>query len=258
MAVATSAGATVKQLSPKMMEVQNFKEVNDFRLKKFETALEQHKLHRPQGWDHLVDVVKSQKTDYDKVAMANIIINQIPYVDGTDGSYFWPQKAFQRGSVVCKDYVLLKYILLSEAGYPTDKMALVVHDSVLQPGLSAHVVLLVDIDGEPWIANQFWQGTAAEFYSEYKIDRQKLSASLKKNGADALRTDFKLAGNKYNARSLTKAQNYHYPNQVVLSVLNENGLYTGKSQDKGFVYMASNKKNKGDKYAQTMVATLDN
>lgn len=226
--IACASGATIAEITPKTLEASNFKEVNDFRLQKFDMALEKHKEHRPKGWDKLVDIVRNQKNDYEKVAMANVIINQIPYKDGTDGSYFWPQKAFDRGAVVCKDYALLKYILLTEAGYPADKLAVVVHRSVIDPANGAHVVLLVNIDGQTWIANQFWQSTASQFNARYKINPQKLSSDLKRLGADALRTDFN-PDNAFNKRSLTKVANYSYPQQEILAVLNENGVYKGLS-----------------------------
>lgn len=218
---------TIADLKPQMLLASNFKEKPDFRLQKLEAAIEQHEEEKPQDWDTLVDIVKQARIDhgdYAMIATANVIINQIPYVDGTDGSYFPPLKGFQRGGVVCKDYAVAKYILLKEAGFPAEKMALLIHQSVLDPENGAHVVLIVDIDNELWIANQFWNSTANEFYKDNKIDRKKFQKEIREKGVAALRTDIWF-DNKYNKKSLTKLRHYAYTDRLVLSVVNEYGIF---------------------------------
>lgn len=219
----------IADLKPAMMKVAYFQASdNDYRYQKLETAIESHEAHKPQDWDSLVDIVKIQSDDYSKVAMANLIANQIPYVDGTDGTYFSPLKGMKRGGVVCKDYAVFKYLLLKEAGYPTEKMALLIHQSVNDPTNGAHVVLIVEIESELWIANQFWKSTAGEFYKDYKINPSKLSQEIRKHGVTALKTDWDVKDNKYNKRSLTKVKDYQYTDRLVLSVVNEFGVMSDK------------------------------
>ncbi|HDR9180217.1 TPA: arylamine N-acetyltransferase [Burkholderia vietnamiensis] len=213
----------------------------DFRMEKLEKAISEHEAHKPKNWDQLVYLVKIQNSDYDKVAMANIIANQLPYIDGTDGSYMAPQTALERGGVVCKDYAMFKYLLLREAGFDTHKMFLTVIQSALNPVDGAHVFLTVDIDGKKWIANQFWASTANQFYASYKINPQKLSKNIKKNGIAALQLDAPL-DSLYNKKSLTLAQNYGYADLQVIWLGNENGVYVEKP-----VMPTMKKKNKKDK-----------
>lgn len=224
-----SCGQDISDLKPKMMNVEYFKiQQEDYRYQKMETAIEEHDAHKPIDWESLVDVVRNQDSDYMKVAMANLIANQIPYVDGTDGTYFSPLKGMKRGGVVCKDYAIFKYLLLKEAGYPINRMALLIHQSVLNPDTGAHVVLIVEIDKELWIANQFWNSTASSFYKDYKIKPAKFSKEIRKNGVAALKTDWDLTDNKYNKKSLTKLKDYAYTDRLILSVVNEYGVMSDK------------------------------
>ncbi|MGU4699200.1 hypothetical protein K6L09_21255 [Burkholderia cepacia] len=222
-------GQDIAGLKPAVLQVAAFVPgEGNYRYQKLETAIEQHEAQKPKNWEFLVELVKNQPDDYSKVALANLLINQIPYVDGTDGTYFPPIKGFQRGGVVCKDYAVAKYLLLKEAGYPIDKMALLIHQSVLNPENGAHVVLIVDINGELWIANQFWKGTAAKFYADNHINPAKFSKEIKKNGIDALITDFDLADNPYNKKALTKIKDYAYTDRIVLNIVNEYGVLSDK------------------------------
>ena len=227
-----SSGQEISQLKPGIMKASFFTEAKtDFRVVKLENAIAQHEAQKPQDWNYLVELVKSQKDDYSKVAYANLIANQIPYIDGTDGSYFSPLKGIKRGGVVCKDYAMFKYFLLKEAGYPIDKMALLVHQSVENPKEGAHVVLIVDIDDELWIANQFWRSTSTSFYKEHSINPAKFSKQIKTEGVSALMTVFDVQNNKYNEASLTRLKDYRFPDRLVLSILNENGVMNSKLLD---------------------------
>lgn len=211
-----------------MLNQDYFKSIKqDFRFAKLETAVRKHEDEKPADWDELVEKVKSQPDDYSKVALANLIANQIPYVDGTDGSYFHPLKGMKRGGVVCKDYAVFKYLLLKEAGFDTEKMALLIHQTVLNSDLSAHVVLIVDIDDELYIANQFWKQVANEFYNTHKINRNKLSNDIKKKGVGALKTDFDIESN-YSKQSLTRLEDYKYKESIVFSIVNEYGVLVEK------------------------------
>lgn len=196
---------------------------SDFRFVKLETALKNHDTDKPQDWDTLVSLVSSQPTDYEKVALANLIANQIPYVDGTDGSYFHPLKGMKRGGVVCKDYAVFKYLLLKEAGYEVEKMALLIHQSVVDPESGAHVVLVIDIDDELYIANQFWTRIANNFYKTYGINKNKFSKEIKDKGVEALKVDFDIES-EYSKQSLTKLKDYAYKDRIVYSIVNELGV----------------------------------
>lgn len=218
----------IASVNVSMLNQDYFKSTKqDFRFAKLETAVRKHEDEKPADWDELVEKVKSQPDDYSKVALANLIANQIPYVDGTDGSYFHPLKGMKRGGVVCKDYAVFKYLLLKEAGFDTEKMALLIHQTVLNSDLSAHVVLIVDIDDELYIANQFWKRVANDFYKKHKINRNKLSSDIKKNGVGALKTDFDIESS-YSKESLTKLEDYTYKDRIVFSIVNEYGVMVEK------------------------------
>lgn len=114
-----------------------------------------HTHSQPAGWSDLVDAVRTERIERgDEAAarLANSLINQIPYVDGTDGTFFAPVRLFSRGGV-CKDYVTTKYLLLQEAGFAQDDLRIVVvAPSAHAPERSnAHVMLALRIDGVAWI-----------------------------------------------------------------------------------------------------------
>lgn len=117
-------------------------------------ALREHNKEKPKGWDALVAKVKAAEEsggELEMVRMANSVINELPYLDGTDGTWFWPAKFFKRGSGVCKDYAMSKYILLRDAGFSVDKMrVMVMAESKASCGSRRcdwHVVLGADPEG---------------------------------------------------------------------------------------------------------------
>lgn len=117
-------------------------------------ALREHDKEKPKGWDALVAKVKAAGAsggELEMVRMANSVINELPYLDGTDGTWFWPAKFFKRGSGVCKDYAMSKYILLRDAGFSVDKMrVMVMAESKASCGSRRcdwHVVLGADPEG---------------------------------------------------------------------------------------------------------------
>lgn len=135
-----------------------------------------HTHTQPAGWQQLVDAVRNAHQQFgaeQAARLANSLINQIPYVDGTDGTFFAPARFFGRGGV-CKDYVTTKYLLLVEAGFSEDDLRIVVvAPSAHAPERSnAHVMLALRIDGKPWIldmANSM----------ELNADIRKVDASVK-------------------------------------------------------------------------------
>lgn len=246
LATATTAASAedVADLKPAMLAINDFKVTNDFHYAKFERALSSHEDSKPQDWDMLVKLVMNEPTDWDKVALANLIANQIPYVDGTDGTYFSPLKGIKRGGVVCKDYAVFKYLLLKEAGYPIEKMALVIHQGLVKPDEGAHVVLLVEIDKKLWIANQYVRHVAANYYKDEGIRPEKFSALIRKRGVEALQTKWTDLDNEYTKLSLTPLDQYKYSNRLIFSVVNEFGVMQEKKGSKLFreVKMPKSKK----------------
>lgn len=114
-----------------------------------------HTHTQPAGWEELVEAVRSERIERGEepaARLANSLINQIPYVDGTDGTFFAPARLFSRGGV-CKDYVTTKYLLLKEAGFSEEDLRIVVvAPSAHAPERSnAHVVLALRIQRTAWI-----------------------------------------------------------------------------------------------------------
>lgn len=215
----------VKDMNTQYFNINNVSSINDFRISKFNEALQDHENKKPDNWNLLVDKVKQQTSDYDKLAIANLLINQIPYLDNTDGSYMSPYVALNRGGIVCKDYAIIKYILLKDAGFNTDNMLFMVHDSLTSPDTGqAHVVLSVKIDKQIYIANQYIKSIADKYNRDNYIQVSEFKNRIKSKGVNALRIDFKI-DSYYTKHSLFKIQNYQFNERKLFSLMNENGNY---------------------------------
>jgi hypothetical protein len=80
------------------------------------------------------------------VLLADALINEVRYRDGTDGTYYAPARFFAE-SGVCKDFAVAKYLLLRDAGFDIARLRLV----SLAPRYNNtpddwHVILVVQID----------------------------------------------------------------------------------------------------------------
>lgn len=113
------------------------------RYEKLARAAREHAADKPNGWPEMVEAVRSAletQGEAAALALANAMLNKVPYVDGTDGSYFSPARFFRRGGV-CKDYAVGKYLLLTDAGFDPEKLR-VASMGPLKAGNPWHVVLL--------------------------------------------------------------------------------------------------------------------
>ncbi|ACT51272.1 transglutaminase-like domain-containing protein [Methylovorus glucosotrophus] len=215
----------VKDMNIKYFDIKNKSSIHDFRQDKFEEAINNHDIKKPDNWNLLVDKVKEQPNEYEQLATANLLINQIPYIDNTNGSYMSPNIALNRGGIVCKDYAIIKYILLKDAGFNINNMLFMVHDSLTEPDTGqAHVVLAVKINNEIFIANQYMKSTAIKYYKEYGINKDKFSKSIKKEGVNALTLNFN-TDSYYTKKSLYPLKKYNFNERKLFSLLNENGNY---------------------------------
>lgn len=224
------------QLMAKTIEVKNMNteffetkyivySKNDFRIDKFNQALINHQQKKPEGWEKLVELVRNELGAYNQVAVANLLINQIPYTDNTDGSYMSPYIAFKRGGIVCKDYAVIKYLLLKDAGFPVEDMLFMVHDSLTEPDTGqAHVVLAVKISNQVFIANQYMKTTADKFYKEYGISKNSFSKQISKMGVNALLLHFP-TDSFMTDESLMVVEDYTFKQRKLYSLINEKGSY---------------------------------
>lgn len=115
----------------------------DPRLARIRAAVSRHEASKPPGWADLVERARSARERGGEKAMlreANALINAVPYVDGTDGSYMSPAELFARGGV-CKDHATAKYLLLRDAGFPEERMRFAALPP-RQPENPWHVVLI--------------------------------------------------------------------------------------------------------------------
>ncbi|SAL83079.1 hypothetical protein AWB74_06479 [Caballeronia arvi] len=120
------------------------------RVQRLRDAMRAHQQHKPAGWNRLVTQVRAARAkagDYSALMLANALINEIRYRDGTDGSYYPPARFFAE-SGVCKDFAVAKYLLLREAGFDASQLRLV----LLAPRYNNtpddwHVMLVVQTDG---------------------------------------------------------------------------------------------------------------
>jgi predicted transglutaminase-like cysteine proteinase len=120
------------------------------RVQRLRHAMRAHQQRKPAGWNRLVTQVRDARAnagDYPALMLANALINEIRYRDGTDGSYYPPARFFAE-SGVCKDFAVAKYLLLREAGFDASQLRLV----SLAPRYNNtpddwHVMLVVQADG---------------------------------------------------------------------------------------------------------------
>jgi predicted transglutaminase-like cysteine proteinase len=120
------------------------------RVQRLRDAMRAHRQLKPAGWNRLVTQVRDVRAkagDYAALTLANALINEIRYRDGTDGSYYPPVRFFAE-SGVCKDFAVAKYLLLREAGFDASQLRLV----SLAPRYNNtpddwHVMLVVQTDG---------------------------------------------------------------------------------------------------------------
>ncbi|KXU87089.1 transglutaminase [Caballeronia megalochromosomata] len=97
------------------------------RVQRLRDAMHAHRQLKPAGWNRLVTQVREARAkagDYPALMLANALINEIRYRDGTDGSYYPPARFFAE-SGVCKDFAVAKYLLLREAGFDASQLRLV-------------------------------------------------------------------------------------------------------------------------------------
>src|ERR1700722_5070361 len=97
------------------------------RVQRLRDAMRAHRQRKPAGWTRLVTQVhdaRAKAGDYTALMLANALINEIHYRDGTDGSYYPPARFFAE-SGVCKDFAVAKYLLLREAGFDASQLRLV-------------------------------------------------------------------------------------------------------------------------------------
>jgi predicted transglutaminase-like cysteine proteinase len=121
------------------------------RVLRLRDALRAHRLRQPAGWSRLVDAVRAARArsgELAAVTLANALVNEVRYRDGTDGSYYAPARFFAE-SGVCKDFAVAKYLLLKEAGFSVSSLRLV----SLAPRYNNtpddwHVVLVAQVEGE--------------------------------------------------------------------------------------------------------------
>src|SRR5690349_7870064 len=119
------------------------------RVQRLREALRSHLTREPAGWGRLVAQVRAERVkagDASAVLLADALVNEVRYRDGTDGSYYAPARFFAE-SGVCKDFAVAKYLLLRDAGFDVARLRLV----SLAPRYNNtpddwHVILVVQID----------------------------------------------------------------------------------------------------------------
>jgi predicted transglutaminase-like cysteine proteinase len=120
------------------------------RVQRLREALRSHLTREPAGWTRLVAQVRAEREnagDASAVLLADALVNEVRYRDGTDGSYYAPARFFAE-SGVCKDFAVAKYLLLRDVGFDIARLRLV----SLAPRYNNtpddwHVILVVQIDG---------------------------------------------------------------------------------------------------------------
>ncbi|BCQ26390.1 transglutaminase domain-containing protein [Caballeronia sp. NK8] len=120
------------------------------RVQRLREALRSHLTREPAGWSRLVAQVRAERAkagDASAALLADALVNEVRYRDGTDGSYYAPARFFAE-SGVCKDFAVAKYLLLRDAGFDIARLRLV----SLAPRYNNtpddwHVILVVQIDG---------------------------------------------------------------------------------------------------------------
>jgi hypothetical protein len=119
------------------------------RVQRLREALRSHLIREPAGWTRLVAQVRATRMkagDASAALLADALVNEVRYRDGTDGSYYSPARFFAE-SGVCKDFAVAKYLLLRDAGFDVARLRLV----SLAPRYNNsaddwHVILVVQVD----------------------------------------------------------------------------------------------------------------
>ncbi|CAG9216774.1 conserved exported hypothetical protein [Paraburkholderia sabiae] len=135
------------------------------RVQRLREALRSHLIREPAGWPRLVAQVRATRMkagDASAVLLADALVNEVRYRDGTDGSYYSPARFFAE-SGVCKDFAVAKYLLLRDAGFDIARLRLV----SLAPRYNNtaddwHVILVVQVDNasEPLVLDSPGVATA--------------------------------------------------------------------------------------------------
>ncbi|MCB4344905.1 hypothetical protein LA345_13375 [Burkholderia vietnamiensis] len=120
------------------------------RMAQLQRAVALHAKRKPKGWDVLVDAVRQAREENGEAAalrLALALTNQVPYVDGTDGTFYPPYRFFTEAHVVCKDFAVANYLLLLDSGYPPEKLRIL----ALTPRYAAapewHIMTVALADG---------------------------------------------------------------------------------------------------------------
>lgn len=166
------------------------------RLTQLRRAMADHARDKPKGWGLLVSKAKAEWASGGDQALfkaVDAIINEVPYVDGTDGSFFSPARLFSRGGV-CKDFVAAKYILLREAGFPADRLRVAVL-TPRGPGSEWHVVLLARAEGAraPQVLDLLPFGIQASELARAHMSKAQKVGALREAGIDPDGVDYGLA-----------------------------------------------------------------
>lgn len=160
------------------------KSKKDGRFKNLKNAIANHEKEKPVGWDELVQAVAQESDDLVKLKMANTIINKVPYKDGTDGTYYHPAKLFKKGGV-CKDFVMAKYLLLKEAGYPIEKMRVVaLTPKTDKPESPFHVVLVAKANNKDYVLDLIPSYLAEQERAKLKTTKEKQIKEIREAGLD--------------------------------------------------------------------------
>ena len=157
------------------------------RLTQLRLAMAAHAKTQPEGWGALVEKAKAAWAEGGDIALLKTVeslINEVPYVDGTDGTFFSPARLFGRGGV-CKDFVAAKYILLRDAGFPAERLRVAVV-TPRGPASEWHVVLLALPSGatEPMALDLLPFHVGAANLAKAGQSKSSRVASIKRAGID--------------------------------------------------------------------------
>lgn len=109
-------------------------------------------------WKEMLLKVASRKSEREKLSEVQAVVNHsIGW--GTDMSLwgeddYWssPNETLKKGCGDCEDYAILKMMILREAGFPQNKLYLVIGlDTAAQ---QAHAVLVAKSEGRFWVLDQ--------------------------------------------------------------------------------------------------------
>lgn len=181
------------------------------RLTQLRRAMADHAKTRPAGWQALVAGAKEAWRAGGDAALflaVEAIVNEIPYVDGTDGTFFSPARLFGRGGV-CKDFATAKYILLRDAGFPAARLRIAVV-TPRGPSSEWHVLLLAVADGadDPVALDLVPSRRAAESLAKAGYSKTSKVKEIKLKGIDLARVDYSSPGQSMAA--LSKLGPAHY------------------------------------------------